>query len=109
MVSSAEGWANAQRHWRVEHDAQRSIRHLTTSGTLPASYADALRNAQEAQDAEDAGDAAVDFFFEVPLQLARDVVGFKHDEGMPNVNYKAFQVYDSPSGNSRRKWWQVWK
>src|SRR5262245_45587635 len=108
MVSSAELWANGQRRWRAEHDAQRSIRHLTTSGTLPAAYADALRNAQEAQDAESADEAEVDYFFEVPLQLARDIAGFKHDEDVPDVKYEAFQVYDSPGGN-RRKWWRVWK
>lgn len=106
MVSSAEGWANGRRQWRVEHDAQQSTRHLVTAGTLPAAYAVALRNAQEAQDAEDATDAEVDFFFEVPLQLARDTAGFKHDENVPGVTYEAFRVYDSPL---RRKWWQVWK
>jgi hypothetical protein len=109
MFSSAERWTNGQRHWRVEHDAQQSIRHLATSGTLPVVYAEALRKAQEAQDAEDDNEAEVDFFFEVPLQLARDLAGFKHDEEIPDVKYESFQVYDSASDNLRRKWWQVWK
>ena len=108
MCSSAEGWNNGQRRWRVEHDAQQSGRHLTTTGALPATYAETLRQAQDAQDAEDADEAAVDFFFEVPLQLARDLAGFKHDEETSLVKYDAFQVYDSIN-STPRKWWQVWK
>jgi hypothetical protein len=109
MFSSAEGWSNRQRHWRVQHDAQQSIRHLSTLGSLPANYAELLRRTQEAQDAEDADGAEVDFFFEVPLQLAHDIAGFKHDEEIPGVNYDAFRVYDSQRGAARRKWWQVWR
>ena len=109
MFSSAESWNNGHRRWRVEHDAQRSVRHLVASGALPADYAEALRKAHEAQDAEDASEAEVDLFFEVPLQLAHNAAGFKHDEEIPSVKYEAFQVYDSASGNLQRKWWQVWK
>jgi hypothetical protein len=76
---------------------------------LPAIYADLLRKAQEAQDAEDADAAEVDFFFEVPLQLAHRIAGFKHDEEIAGINYEAFHVYDSQSGTPGRKWWQVWR
>lgn len=103
MCSSAEGWDSGQRRWRVEHDAQQSRRHLETSGALPAAYAGVLRQAQEAQDAEDANQAEVDFFFEVPLHLARDATSFKHDEEIPNVKYDAFQVYQSASRSPDRK------
>ena len=109
MCSSAEAWNNGQRRWRVEHDAQQSSRHLATSGTLPATYADVLRTAQDAQDAEDDDEPEVDHFFEVPLQLAHDAAGFKHDEEIRDVKYDAFQVYASTSDRPRRQWWQVWK
>jgi hypothetical protein len=109
MVSSAEGWKNGDRYWRVEHDAQQSARHLATSGSLPASYEEALRSAREAQDAEGSAEPAVDFFFDVPLELAHALAGFKHDLDIAGVNYGAFQVYDSPRRTARRKWWQVWK
>jgi hypothetical protein len=112
MFSSAEGWTNSERNWRVEHDAQQSARHLVASGWLPAAYAEVLRKAQEAHEAQQADDTEapdVDFFFEVPLEVALNVAGFKHDVEIPGINYGAFQVYDVPPGTARRKWWQMWK
>ena len=107
MVSSSEGWGSGKRLWRVEHDGQESTRNLTTSGLLPDPFAKVHAQAIEDQDAEDAGAREVDFFFEVPLVLAWEVVGFKHDENTSSLDYDDFEVFKS--SKAVRQWWQIWK
>lgn len=111
MFSSAEFWKNGEKLWRVVHDAQQGRRHLDAGGALPDGYADALSRAAEEQAAEDAGADEVDFYFEVPLEIARQIAGFKHDEEHPALNYEQFDIYATAPGaaGATRKWWQVWK
>lgn len=113
MFSSAEFWVHGEKVWSVEHDAQQDMRHLKTEGTLPATYNIAAAEAAEQQDAEDLGAKEVDFYFEVPLQIANEVVGFKHDEENAALDHNHFEVYASLSkplsDGAVRKWWQVWK
>ena len=110
MYSSAEFWKLGRRIWRVAHDAQRSIRHLQAEGDLPSRYSQILSQARTEQDKEEAGsDDEVDFFFEVPLRLAQDLVGFKHDEESAGVDEDAFTVLESANPAKVRPWWRVWK
>ncbi len=108
MFSSAQMWSHGQRVWRVEHDAQLSRRHLVATGQMPASYTLALQQAQAQQDAEDRGPQEVDYYFDVPLQVAQDVTGFKHDEANLALDGTPFEVY-APVGGGTRRWWEVWK
>ena len=113
MFSSAEFWEQGEKLWRVEHDAQQGKRHLNLEGLHPASYPEVLQQAKEEQDAEDLGPKEVDFYFEVPLQTANQIVGFKHDEENSDLDQDQFEVYASMPqllGEAiNRKWWQVWK
>lgn len=113
MFSVAESWRHGERVWRVEHDAQLSRRHLKSDGLLPAFYTQVLQQAQELQDAEDSGRQEVDFYFDVPLQMAYGIAPFKHDEENPALDDTQFEVYAAVSdpfgGGGTRKWWQMWK
>ncbi len=109
MYSAAEGWRGGKRIWRIEHDAEKSARHLECSGELPATYAVALGEAESEQDAEDAGAKEVDFYFEIPLQVARSIVGFKHDEENPGIDYESFTVIERTGSVGQSHWWKFWK
>lgn len=112
MFSACESWRDGTRTWRIEHDAQQGRRHLAHSGVLPEIYAGALQRANQEQDAEDAGAKEVDYFFEVPLEIAREFVGFKHDEEDQAADDAGFDIYAlAPDGHSHigRRWWQIWK
>ena len=50
MVSTSEFWRGGQQIWRIEHDAQESIDHLSSSGTLPDGYATIQRQCAEMQE-----------------------------------------------------------
>jgi hypothetical protein len=111
MYSSAEFWSCGQRRWRVEHDAQEAIDHLTTFGDLPEDFAATKAEFSEQREAEGGKEADVDCYFEIPLMLARNRVGFKHDEVNAFESEGKFQVLtDTLSKPSQGKaWWQFWR
>ena len=113
MFSSCELWADGTMQWRVEHDAQKSIEDLAPSGTLPEDFA-STKAAFAAQQADEGGKASeVDFYFEIPLTLAKNRVGFKHDEVNGAVEDAPFEVLLGSSASqpatSNRPWWRFWR
>jgi len=102
MFSSAEFWQGGQSIWKVEHSSEKGLRHLSSTGSQPASYKEFQTEANRLQDQN----TEVDYFFEVPLLLARELCGFKHDETFEGLNYEQFRVY--VKGKGQKKWWQFW-
>lgn len=111
MISAAALWSAGELKWRVSHDAQEDIRDLQIEGERPAELSALHAKAEAELDAE-ADDPDVDYFFEVPLLLADQLVGYKHDELMPAELESAFVALHwsavSASPLSRRPWWQFW-
>jgi hypothetical protein len=68
--------------WLVEHDAQRAPEDLRLTGELPGVFDSIRHNLSQAQ----AGSDAVDYIFDAPIELARYVTGFRHDEGEHEFN-----------------------
>jgi hypothetical protein len=46
---------------------------------------------------------------EVPLQVAKTLTGFKHDEESPGVDGDNFVVLNADARASGRRWWEIWK
>lgn len=115
MFCSSELWRNGVQVWRIEHDAQKSIEHISTSGQLPDDYAAIEEESAEQQKQAGGMKADTDYFFEIPLQAARGLVGFKHDEAC--LDDESFEVFEgdtaSPVANQlsagvRKQWWKLW-
>src|SRR6185437_6139789 len=85
MWSSADMWSAGAVAWRLAHEGEHGPKGLDAYGALPPSFP-AIRQEME-QEQRDAGgdDADVDYIFEIPLRVARDLVGFKHDEDWPHL------------------------
>ena len=94
MFSSAEAWADGNQQWAVEHDCEEGPDHLEVTGEPPEAL-DRIRRDCAAEQDEDGDD--VDSFFEVPLQLAQEITGFKHDEGPED------QVFEELVAPKRRR------
>ena len=110
MYSSSELWVRGKRQWRVAHDAQESIDHLSTWGSLPEDFAATRSRFAAQQESEGGKNADVDFYFEIPLVLAQARVGFKHDEVNAFDVDEKFRVLADPANRSQDKsWWQFWK
>jgi hypothetical protein len=115
MVCTAEEWRNGRQIWRLEHDAQQSMEHISASGQLPEVYA-SIEQASAEQQAEAGGKKAdVDYFFEIPVETAKNIVGFKHDEA--GLSGDRFEILETDPAASQpvasgqrtgKPWWKIW-
>ncbi len=98
MFCWAEHWSDGTRRWRLEHSNEQGPEHLASEGTLPDFLAVLVARAGAAQ----ATAPESDVYFEIPLQAAQHLTGFKHDEEHPALAYASFRVLESLAP---RKWW----
>jgi hypothetical protein len=105
MVSAASAWKDGKCQWSVVHDGQNDIYDLQVEGPLPASFA-SIRDRQKAK--QDAGeklaiggeDFAVDHMFDVPVDVAQELTGFRHDRDVPGLEGDAYEVLE----NAKKRW-----
>ena len=83
MFSSAEAWKSGKLIWKVTHEGEGGPlgpRHLEEHGILPKEYQSTKQRLLAAQKQEDQNEPEVDHIFDIPLELAESIVGFKHDK-----------------------------
>ena len=107
MFSSAECWNSNSRIWSLVHNSEEGIYHLDESGTLPETFEAIKSQAISEQDREGGADADVDVIFDVPLSMAKSLVGFKHDE-VPDCLLGPLPVALTSTRSVSRKWWKFW-
>ena len=109
MYSCAELWHNGERIWQVSHDAQQGMYDLQTAGVLPDTFESTRADLFAQQEAEGGDKADVDFIFDLPLALAKQVTGFKHDELTPADEELEYTVLaDNRSETGDTPWWKLW-
>lgn len=92
MASSAELWSGGKRKWWLAHEGETGPKGLVVDGDPPAALP-AIRKEMEAlQLAKGGDDAGVDYIFEIPLKVAKSLVGFKHDDDYVHVVEGRFMV-----------------
>lgn len=91
MFARAEFWSGGRSVWRVWHSGDEGGRDLHTTGDLPASFAALRQQAFSKQDEEN----DVDHIFDIPLDLAAQLTGFRHDEGAPDRVF--FELVEKPA------------
>ncbi len=80
MFSSCSSWKDGKELWNVKHEGDKAL-DLRISGNPPNDLTAIQREYSSKQNQENKNDPyRVDWMFEVPLQLAKQIVGFKHDE-----------------------------
>lgn len=94
MASSAELWSKGRVVWSISHVGEHGPVGLDVTGEPPASLNAIRKNLEAAQAADGGLDADVDHIFEIPLLIARSLVGFKHDESFEGVVEGRFEVLD---------------
>ena len=100
MVSAASLWRDGKQVWRVTHDGQESADHLSTDGVAPPAFASIRDKYLAVQAAEREED--VDHIFDIPVELARELTGFRHvQEPLGVSDGEPFEVLEP----IRKKWW----
>jgi hypothetical protein len=80
MHSTAALFENGQRYWRLHHEGDERIDVLEAEGFLPDEAGEIEKIARAQQAEENAGSAKVDYLFDIPLNVAKTVCGYKHDQ-----------------------------
>lgn len=92
MASSSELWSGGNRKWHISHEGVNGPKGLSCDGETPECLADIRRDMETKQAAEGGEQADVDYIFEIPLLVAKTLVGFKHDEVCALFAEPAFSV-----------------
>jgi len=92
MVSVTSGWKDGRRVWLVAHDGQRDVEHLEAEGELPLAFTGIRDRLRSEQQAAGGGSAGVDHIFDVPVELARTLTGYRHDADIPGAGAEPFEV-----------------
>jgi hypothetical protein len=113
MFSSAAQWSDGQKNWSIRHrGGDHGPTDLGFEGSPPPLFAELREFYGSKQDAEGGEKAGVDWIFEIPLELAKSIVGFKHDEETPGVEDGSFEILDlSRDGllaQASKPWWRIW-
>jgi hypothetical protein len=108
MYSAVAAWSNGEEVWSVAHDAQEGVFHLKVKGSPPAGFV-AIRDRLIAeQNGEDPANPEVDHVFDIPVELGRELTGYRHDQDVQNVKAGAFEVLE-PIGKSGFRGWNPFK
>jgi hypothetical protein len=92
MASSSELWSSGKRVWWISHEGEDGPKGLSSEGALPECFDEIRNELEEAQRADGGEDAEVDYIFDIPLRVAKELVGFKHDEDCPGTTERRFAV-----------------
>ncbi len=79
MASAVYAYQDGVKQWDVTHEAEKGPSHLSEHGQLPFTYASVKESLLEKQKSGDAANEGVDYVWEIPVTLAYEVVGFRHD------------------------------
>jgi hypothetical protein len=92
--------------WSVVHDSEKAAGHLAVDGSVPAEFSQIRATREAKQRTEDEADAEVDFIFDVPIDLAKALTGFRHDEALL-ARPRSVRVL-APRAGATRPWWKKW-
>lgn len=111
MFSSVAYWVDGRSIWSVVHDAQRGISHIDVRGELPDAVEAIYEEWQARQDEHGEDAAELDYIFQVPIEMAARLTGFRYDRDYPGdpagrfeVLYASIPVIEPPPP-VEKKWW----
>lgn len=82
MASGCQAWQDGAKLWEVEHEPDEDdVNHLAVEGTPPAAFAEIAARLRAQQDEADRQDPemAVDYIWEIPIELAHALCRYRHD------------------------------
>ena len=114
MDMSASFWRDGREIWNVHHrGGDYGVMDLVVRGSLPEAFDDLRARTFARQAAAGGDDLGVDYIAGIPLDLARSIVGFQHDEINPGIDNAGFRALRQEAtgllAGARRGWWKFWR
>lgn len=108
MISYASLWQGGRHTWEIRHNRSYGVRHLEASGDVPPEFAgfrDIAMDKQRSQEkSRSRGEWGVDYVFDVPLDTAATITGYRHDRWVEDdffLNLRTLLLTSQPP-NGRR-------
>jgi hypothetical protein len=123
MFSAAACYVNGKRMWHVAHESEKGMYHLEFQGKAPPELDGIFQSLKKEQDLAGGEKADIDYIHDVPIELAKAITGFRHDQDIPGADADPFQVLEHTtatraaasatdpgrsSTRSSRPWWRFW-
>lgn len=103
MVSVAREYRDAREVWTVMHDSSRGGLHLAVQGTPPPQFTAIRDRLLAAQAAEPKGEPLpVDSVFDIPVETARALTGYRYDESRFDWGEPKFYVLKPARGGAQK-------
>jgi hypothetical protein len=102
MFSKASFWKDGQNLWSIAHNGDTDPPHadLTVTGTPPDPFASIRDDCAK----RSLTDKDVDWYFEIPLLVAKGLTGFKHDDKRKEDD----DTFEELVAASVKPWWKFW-
>jgi hypothetical protein len=112
MYCASSLWRDGGKIWGLVHQGDRDVADLTVTGNPPDTLIQIREDCAKKQAGEPRGRYPVDWFFEIPLELAGHAAGFRHDKETPGVESESFEIFqiagDGLLANRAKPWWRPW-
>jgi hypothetical protein len=94
MYSTVAAWKGGICVWSATHDAQEGILYLHLEGPVPPSATAIRERLMKEQQKNGGANSDVDYIFDIPVELAKELTGFRHDEEIEGLAGAAFEVLE---------------
>lgn len=117
MISFASCWQSGRHIWQIRHDPSLGNEHLEAFGDLPPGFTGfrevAVHKQRSQHEHRRPSQSGVDYVFDVPLDTAATITGYRHDGVVEDDFFRNLQTVVPTNGNVLTKlsrpptWWQV--
>lgn len=101
--ASTELWLDGKRVWHVQHQGDEDNENISHAGEVPERFHELLSTV-EPWDSENLDGH---FHMDIPLILAKEIAGFRHDESNSVFDGRPFEKLTELK--PRSAWWKPWK
>lgn len=95
MYSAAHQALDGVNVWSVWHDGQVDLYNVGVSGRAPKVLSEISTSAHAEQDANGGKDSEVDYSFDIPVEIAFRLTGYRHDRWRFEWGEPHFTVVES--------------
>jgi hypothetical protein len=105
-------WRDGAQVWQVRSDSGND---LEVEGQPPASYEERRARLLAQLEDADSEEEAVDYAGDIPVDLAEELTGFRHDSGLDDLPWPVGDVLErdlppapSMQTTAKKPWWKLW-
>lgn len=101
--ASTELWQDGVRVWHVQHQGDEDSENISFQGQVPHRFQELLATVEP----EDGENLDGHFHMDIPLILAKELTGFRHDEA--NEEFDSTPFEELAELKTKSGWWKPWK